>query len=77
LYSMYALGSVYLDDNWADCNPKAGDFYYDLAKKEINELKVEVADYHTIGACLLLFKYCKGMFGYKWAIKIAFFVAKV
>jgi hypothetical protein len=67
LFSMYALGSIYQDHEGVE-STKAGDIYYELAQNEINQNSEELSDYQVIGSCLLLFKYCKGRFGVKYAI---------
>jgi hypothetical protein len=66
---MHALGSIYQDNETIDSKTIAGDFYYELAQNELNQAAEDVTDYQVIGSYLLLFKYCKGRFGGKLAIK--------
>jgi hypothetical protein len=60
LYAIYALGAMNQSDGDANNFAKAGSLYYELAVKEVNQMSVDVADYHLIGACLLLMFYKLG-----------------
>jgi hypothetical protein len=59
---MYALASIYQENGAMEDSTKAGDFYYHLASEEVVGASNDVTDYQIIGACILLFKYSKGMF---------------